>query len=579
MYDTPLSLTGQISLKVKSAFEAVFPGFEAKHPVVKRCDNPQFGDYQSEFALSTSKLVKKSPMDVALALVNAMPDKDLFIKIEIAKPGFINFTLKNEYLENQANLLSNASSLIGKGSLTGKKVVIDYCGPNVAKTMHIGHFRATIVGNVLYKLLLSAGAELVSDNHIGDWGTQFGKLIVAYRKWKDETAYTAAPIIELERLYQKFEKEKDPALEDEARAELVKLQKGDIENRALWEEFLHHSLLEFNAIYERLGVTFDQTLGESFYRDMVQGVTSDLLSRGIATQDQGAIIVDTDSRYKIHGPVVVQKKDGGFGYVASDLATIKYRIDTWAPQLIIYVTDARQQDHFRSIFAIADEWLGLSPKKLHVYFGSIKASDGRSFSSREGNTVKLLGLMDEAVERARKAVEEKSPHLPEAEKMQIAEAVGIGVLKYSELNHDLKTDYIFDWNRMLSFDGNTAPYHIYTHARIKSVLRKYETEIGPLPDAPSIIVRDESERNLIMLADGLAQQVESAAADLKPNYLTEYLFKLSSELNSYYNRKDAPVLKEPDVRMRESRVALYALTGRAIKCCLDILGIKALERM
>jgi len=579
MSDTPLPLTGQIALRIQNTFASLYPGIIVKPPRVKQCDNPAFGDYQSEFALSVSKLVKRNPMEVAQALIDAFPDKTLFEKIEAIKPGFINITLKNAYLETQAASLSRANSLLAGGSLSGKTCVIDYSSPNVAKTMHIGHFRATIVGDALCRLLKAAGARVISDNHIGDWGTQFGKLISAYGRWKDDAAYAADPIQELERLYQKFEKEKTEALEEEARAELVKLQRGDPENRKLWEEFLALSLREFNSIYARLGVTFDRTLGESFYNGMLSDVVKALLEKGIAVRDQGAVIVDTDARYKIHGPIIVEKKDGGHGYAATDLATIKYRTGEWNPDLIVYVTDARQQDHFRSVFAVADEWLGKAPQKIHVYFGSIKASDGRNFSSREGNVVKLLGLINEAVDRARKVVDEKNPQLPEAEKAGIADAVGLGALKYTELNHDLRTDTIFDWNRMLAIEGNTAPYHLYTHARIKSVLRKYEAEVGALPVDSRMIIRDSNERSLVMLIDGLSQQVESAAADLKPNYIAEYLFKLSGEFNSYYNRKDAPVLKEPDKAIRESRVTLYALTGRTIKTCLEILGIRALERM
>jgi arginyl-tRNA synthetase len=391
--------------------------------------------------------------------------------------------------------------------------------------------------------------------------------------------YAAQPVLELERLYQLFEKEKTESLEDEARNELLKLQQGNAESRALWQEFIACSLSDFDAIIERLDVRFDHTLGESFYQPFLKAVVEALLEKGIAKEDQGAVIVDTEARYRIHGPLIIRKKDGAFLYATTDLATLQYRMHEWKPDRIIYVTDARQQDHFRSVFAIANEWLDGQVDKVHIYFGSIKGPDGRPFKTREGNAVPLKGLLDEAVERARAVVEQKNPDLPEAEKRLIAETVGLGALKYAELNHDLKSDTVFDWERMLALEGNTAPYHLYTHARIRSVLRKHAEAHGGPNASPRIAIENETERNLIMLVDAFPQFVKNAAMEIKPNYITDFIQALTAEFNFYYNKKECPVVKEPDSVKRESRAAIYRMVGDTLRQALSLLGINALERM
>ncbi|MFH0921262.1 MAG: arginine--tRNA ligase [Fibrobacterota bacterium] len=574
----PTSIADDIAALLTATVRSLFSETFDRPPFVKKCANPAFGDFQTEFALSASKVLKKNPMDLAAAISAKMAESGLFEKIEPVRPGFINMTMKNRLLEEKATALL---PLGGRPVpyLTGTTMVIDYAGPNIAKTLHVGHMRPIIVGDALCRILKAAGATMISDNHIGDWGTQFGKLIVAYRLWKDDTRYAENPVCEMERLYQRFEKEKTEALEDEARAELVKLQQGDPENRRVWEEFVRYSLRDFDEMIARLGVCFDHTLGESFYQPMLTDVVNALLEKGIAHKDQGAILVDTDVRYKIHGPLIVRKKDGAFNYATTDLATLQYRLREWKPGRIVYVTDARQQDHFRSVFAIADEWLGPNAEKAHVCFGSIKGLDGKPFKTREGNTVPLKGLLDEAVERARKVVEEKNPDLPADEKKLIAETVGLGAIKYAELNHDLKSDTLFDWDRMLALEGNTAPYHLYTHARIRSVLRKNEEAHGPLPASPRIAVENGTERNILLLVDGFPLALRNAAAELKPNTITDFIHALTGELNYYYNLKECPVVREPDTAKRESRAAIDRLASDTLRNALSLLGIDALERM
>lgn len=574
------SIPQELSRLLTETAASLFPETTGREVAVKRTEAGRFGDYQTEFAMANARLLKKPPLEIAETLSAALPESPLIEKTEIAKPGFINFTLSAPYLGEQAARLLTDALAASRDLLKGQSIVIDYSSPNVAKTMHIGHFRATITGDAICRMLRFAGAQVISDNHIGDWGTQFGKLIVAFRLWADRAAYGSNPVPELERLYQKFEKEKDPALEEKARQELVRLQQGAPENLALWKDFTDHSLRDFQSIYDRLGIHFDHTLGESHYQPMLAEVAAELEEKGIAHPDQGALIVDTDGRYKIHGPVIIRKKDGGFGYAATDLATLRYRMENWRPQKIIYVTDSRQQDHFRSIFAISGEWLVEGqPDKIHVHFGSVKAPDGRSFSSREGNVVLFRELLDEAVERARRVVEEKNPSLPDGEKRHIADIVGVSALKYAELNHDLKSDTVFDWNRMLALEGNTAPYLLYTHARARSVLRKYAEAYGGLPEAPEVRVTNANERSLLILADYFPVKLRQAIQDLKPNHITEYAYQVAGEFNTYYNRPECPVLKEPDRILRESRVFFYGLVCDLLRNALSLLGIEALEKM
>ena len=387
----------QIKEIISLAAVEAYPELKDSEVQIKRTENPKFGHFQTEIALRSAKILRKRPSEIAESIKEKISSA-MFNKIEVVNPGFINIFLSDNAIAEQGLILAKDPLVFCKDRLSEEKIIIDYSGPNVAKTMHIGHFRATIVGNAIYRLLNFLGADIESDNHIGDWGTQFGKLITAYNKWLDKDAYKKAPIAELERLYQYFEKVKDDQLENEARAELVKLQKGDVANKALWTEFINFSMSEFNVIYDRLDISFDHTLGESFYNDSLAGIAEGLLKKEIAKEENGAVIIDTEDRYKVAGPVIVRKSDGGFGYVTSDLATVEYRIKEFNPSRIIYVTDSRQQDHFRAIFAASNEYFEIKENlsMSHVWFGSIKDKDGESFSTRKGNVVILRELINEA---------------------------------------------------------------------------------------------------------------------------------------------------------------------------------------
>ncbi|OGS37236.1 MAG: arginine--tRNA ligase [Elusimicrobia bacterium RIFOXYB2_FULL_49_7] len=574
----PLSIL--IAERLKKAIVETYPTLSDREITVRRTDNPRFGDYQSEFALSIAKTVGQAPLQIAQTILAKVDRTGLLSNTEAVKPGFMNLTVSTDYLGYFATSIAESGLTNTRTILSGKKIVLDYSSPNVAKSMHIGHFRATITGDALCRMLRHAGASVISDNHIGDWGTQFGKLIVSYNRWSDLENYSAAPVKELERLYQKFEKEKTDELENSARNELVKLQQGDPDNTRLWREFTAHSLAEFNAIYSRLGIQFDYIYGESHYNSMLPKVASTLENTGIAFIDQGALIVDTETRYQIHGPVIVRKQDGGFGYAATDLATLMFRLDSWHPDEIIYVTDSRQRDHFKSVFAIFSEWQKNHAMGLrHVFFGSIKAPDGRSFSTREGNVVLFNELLDEAITRARQAVEQKNPSLSEAEKKHIADIVGIASLKYAELNHDLKTDTLFDWNRMLSFEGNTAPYLLYTYARARSVIRKHDETFGSIPLPNQVNLQVEQEKNMLLMADSFPIKLAQAVSDLKPNHITEYVYLFAAEFNVYYNRNDCPILREADAKARISRLFFYHLVCNYLRTCLQLLGIETLEKM
>ncbi|MFP4522764.1 MAG: arginine--tRNA ligase [Fibrobacterota bacterium] len=566
-----------IEEKLKNAVIELYGEDALAHVFIRETDNPSRGDYQTEFAMRYCRVVKKSPLELAENLRDKISGDSFFLKVEAVRPGFLNFFVSDRAFSSSATSLFEDWKL-GAGSIyKDKKMVIDYSSPNIAKRMHIGHFRATIIGDAIYRIYRFAGADIISDNHIGDWGTQFGKLIAAYKKWLDPEAYKNDPVGELERLYQKFDIEKNEDLLNEAREELVRLQSGDPHNTALWKDFRRLSLSQFDKVYEKLGVKFDVVLGESFYNDMLQEVASELETKKIAKEDAGALIVDTKERYGVFGPIIVRKKDGGFGYPATDLATIKYRIENYSPERIIYVTDNRQQDHFRAVFAVAEEWLGKVPDLVHVWFGVMRSSEG-TFSSRSGNTIMLSELINEACEKARAVVEEKNPSLSDEEKNNISEVVGIGALKYSDLNHDPKTNTVFNWEQMLSFEGNTAPYLLYTYARIKSVLRKHEAEYGSADNA-EINVENDIEREIIKQINSFPRTVKNAAEMCKPNLIGDFVFSLASSFNTYYNRRDCQVVKETEPGKRESRKALYGVVATYIKTCLDMLGIQTLERM
>jgi arginyl-tRNA synthetase len=555
-----------------------------------RSRRPEFGDIQINAAMQLAKVSRQPPREIAQRIVDALTKDgghEAVARAEIAGPGFVNVWVRDEWLQAHAG-----EALEVRQIAAGQRVVIDYSSPNVAKPMHIGHIRSTIIGDAIKRALRAVGYEVVADNHLGDWGTQFGKLIVAYRKWLDAGAFAADPVAELLRLYIKFqdeEKQQGGAGKDEedeggeakvtpllaeARAELVKLQQGDAENRALWQTFVDVSMAEFARVYQRLGVSFDVALGESFYNDRLAGTVKLLVDKGIAEESRGALVVffrKPDGETEEMPPAIVRKADGGYNYATTDVAGVLYRVERWQPARIIVLTDERQQLHFRQLFAIARR-LGVECSLEHVWFGLMRLPEG-TISTREGKLIHLEALLDEAETRAFDVATQASPELPEAERRQIARVVGIGAVKYNDLSKDRQTLVTFTWDKALSLSGNSGPYLQYAYARIQSILRKARAE-GSEPGAIATLA--PAERTLLTKLYDFSGAVEAVAAQTRPHLLCDYLYDVAGAFSTFY--AEHPVLKaEP--ALRASRLTLCELTARALARGLGVLGIEVLDRM
>jgi arginyl-tRNA synthetase len=444
--------------------------------------------------------------------------------------------------------------------------------------MHVGHIRSTVIGDSLARIFTALGHHVIRDNHLGDWGSQFGMILWGWKNARDDAAFSADPVTELARLYRQAQsriKAGAQDVEEAARAETAKLHAGDPENRALWNRFMPHCLDALRKVYERLDVHFDVELGESFYDPMLAAVVDDLLARGIAEESEGAIVVFTE---ETKTPFIIRKRDGAFNYGTSDLATIKYRVQTWSPAQVLYVVGHPQSDHFKQLFAVARRW-GYDQVDLeHVAFGSILGPDRRPFKTREGDVVGLESLLDEAVSEARKVIDANSPELDDEERARAAEAVGLGAIKYADLSQNRLSDYVFDWQKMMAMNGNTATYLQYAYARIQSIFRKGEIDPRSIRGkAPRIVLGHPAERGLGVRILRLPEVLELAAAELKPNILTDYLFDLANAFSSFY--EECPVLKAESTERRDSRLAICDLTGRTLKFGLGLLGIGVIDRM
>lgn len=567
-----------IDREIAKIFEAtvkkVYGDIETKKIEVSVATNEKFGDFQTNFAMMNSKIIGKNPRAIAQEIVDNLEPNNVIDKLEIAGPGFINIFLKSEYLGELLKKSRNEKYDFSFLNRDGD-VIIDFSSPNIAKRMHIGHLRSTIIGDSVARIYRYLGYHLVADNHIGDWGTQFGKLIIGYRKWLNQEAYKENSIEELERVYVEFTKQSEahPELEEEARLELKKLQDGDEENYALWKEFIKVSLDEYEKLYTRLDVHFDTYYGESFYHPMMQGVVDELVEKGLAVEDDGAKVVFFPEEDNLF-PCIVQKKDGAFLYSTSDIATIKFRRENYNVNKLIYLTDERQQDHFKQFFKIT-EMLGWDVEKYHIWFGIMRFADG-VFSTRKGNVIRLEQLLDEGKKRAYDIVNEKNPDLSAEEKDQIAEVVGVGAIKYADLSQNRQSPIIFEWDKILSFEGNTAPYLQYSYARIQSILRKAAAEGKEIDYSKEIKIENKQER---ALADHIAtfpMVVLKAAESFKPNIIADYLFELSKKFNSFYN--SCPILNQED-DILYSRGLIAKVAGETIKEGLSLLGIKTLDRM
>jgi arginyl-tRNA synthetase len=605
----------QIELKLQAVIRAVLPDAGASAVLVRPCD-PKFGDYQSNALMSLAKARKMNPRQLAADTLAKLDVSDVCEKVEIAGAGFLNFRLKNSTLVEslqsaargehlffepvgQASRLSPSENESKTKLKTGATpvprahtIVIDFSSPNVAKPMHVGHIRSTGIGDALQRTLRLLGHRVISDNHIGDWGTQFGKLLLGWKQILDRDALERDAIAELERLYKIINAECDanPARLEEAKAELVKLQAGDAENISIWKEMIRLSQIQFDTIYSRLGVKFDHAFGESFYNPWLGEVVNDLLAKKIARESEGAVgvfsdgsllpkedpfLVNRDGEW-IADPALVRKSDGGFNYTTTDLATVDYRLKTWSPQEIVYVVDDRQSGHFKKLFLIVARWkpdAAKSTNLIHVGFGKILGDDGKPFKTRSDDTVKLGDLLDEAEARAFKIVSEKSSDLSEAQRKEIARVVGIGAVKYADLLPNRQSDYIFSWDKMLALQGNTAPYLLYAYARIKSIFRKAESR----NEKAEIVLAVPEEITLAKHLLNFGITLEAVAEEFRPNFLCNYLFELAGKFTSFY--ENCPVLKADDAATRDSRLALCDLTARVLKQGLDVLGIETVEQM
>ena len=571
-----------LTIKLKKLFSEninnIFGADYTEKVDIQNSTKREFGDFQTNFAMVSSKLIGKNPREIASTLVDNFKENDIIEKLEIAGPGFINIYLKNSFLNEEIKKVENEKydfSFLN----TDKTVIIDYSSPNIAKRMHIGHLRSTIIGDSIKRILQFLGFHTLADNHIGDWGTQFGKLIVAYKNWLNKKAYEEDPIGELERIYVQFsdEAKKNPALEDEAREELKKLQLGDEDNQKLWKEFIDISLKEYNKIYDRLDVNFDYYYGESFYNDMMPSVLEELKEKGIAREDQGALVVFFEND-KLP-PAIVQKKDGSFLYTTSDLATMKFRKNNLNVDEAVYLTDDRQQNHFKQVFEIG-EMLGepYNYKKTHVVFGIMRFGDGMIFSSRSGNIIRLVDLLDEAKTQVKKIIDEKNPNIPEDEKENIAEIVGSGAIKYFDLSQNRTSDITFTWDKVLSFEGNTGPYLQYTYVRIMSIFRKLKEENIDIENE-NIILDDMTgiERELAAELLRFPQAAVKSYESYRPNIIADYLFDMAKLFNNFYN--SSSILKEENKKVMDARILLAKKTAFVLKEGLSLLGIKTVDRM
>ena len=540
--------------------------------------------------MAVAKARQLNPRKLGADVIAKLDVSEWCEKVEVAGPGFLNFHLRTAALGKVLGTLAGGKADVFEPTRRARTVVIDFSSPNVAKPMHVGHIRSTILGDCLARTLRLLGHRVVTDNHIGDWGTQFGKLLVGWKRMLDRGAVERDPIGEMERLYRAInaECEEQPATLEAARQELVKLQAGDEENLRIWREMQALSQGQFDTVYGRLGVKFDHTLGESFYNPWLRETVEQLKSRGIARESDGAtaifsdgllapkddpFLISRDGKWQPN-PALIQKTDGGFNYATTDLATLDYRVRTWQPDQILYVTDGRQQLHFRQIFAAYGRWRPeVKVELVHVWFGSILGPDGKPFKTRAGDTVKLTDLLDEAEERAFQVVTGKNPELPEAERREIARIVGIGAVKYADLAPNRQSDYKFDWDRILSLEGNTAPYLQNPYTRIRSIFRKAGMAAAP---GGALELTEPEEMRLLKHLLNFGLTLETVAEECRPNYLCNYLFELAGHFGRFYEA--CPVLKGSEAQ-RAVRLALCEAAARVLKQGLEVLGIETTEQM
>ena len=566
-----------LSALLRNAFAAAFPGADLSSLPLDAlpAGDESFGDYQCNAAMAAAKSLRMPPRAVAEKVVANIPVGPLLAKTEVAGPGFINLFLSDDALARHLESVQ-ADTLLGIPQPgAGKTIVLDYSSPNVAKPMHVAHIRSTVIGDALKRIHRALGYTVLGDNHLGDWGTQFGILIMGYRNFVDPAALESSPVDELQRVYvlshQKCEE--DPAWKDQARAELVKLQSGDPDNLALWRKFIDLSLAEFNRVYERLGVSFELVRGESFYNGALPGVVEKLQALRLVRESEGALVAFLEDE-KLP-PCIVKKSDGGFNYATTDLATVFSRETEFRPDAILYVTDERQQLHFRQFFALARKAGAATPLR-HVWFGLMRLPEGL-LSTRKGTAIKLDLLLDEAEKRALELVKASSPDMPPDAQLAVARAVGIGAVKYADLSQNPQSAVTFTWEKALAMDGNSAPYLQYACARIASVIDKHAERFPGCDFLREPIVLDSPlARRLAIRLARYPDAVRDAAAQAKPSLLADTLYDLSQAYSSFY--QNVPFLKA-DPGIRESRVRLCDLVAKILRHGLSLLGIQTPERI
>lgn len=591
---------------------------------VRASTEPKFGDYQANGCMAVAKAAKRNPRAVAEAVAAAVDLAPIADAPEVAGPGFLNVRVRADWIAAQLDELIGDPELGLTRPERPRSVVIDYSSPNVAKPMHVGHLRSTVIGEALARILAKLGHKVIRDNHLGDWGSQFGMILWGWKNHRDDAAYAAYPVGELARLYRLAQSKIKPgddlkerygraiALDEEGkaeearalfaklaegttdtfedvaraiaeardvndatRAEVAKLHAGDFENRVLWDQFMPHCLAALQGIYDRLDIKHDVHLGESFYEPMLQEVVADLEAKGLAVSSKGALVIYNEG---FNAPLMIRKRDGAFNYGTTDMAKVRYCRDAFDADLLLYVVDHRQSDHFEQVFAASRKWGYDAIQFEHVAFGTILGPNKRPYKTRDGDVVGLESLLDEAVIAARKVVDQKSAHLTDEHRAHIAEVVGLGAIKYADLSQNRLSDYVFDMERMVDTLGNTGAYLQYAYARIQSVFRKG----GFTPEAirqarPTIALSNPAERGLGMRILRFPEVLEHAAAEFKPNVLTDYLFDLANALSTFY--EECPVLKAESAERRDGRLALIDLTARTIRSGLGLLGIGVLDEM
>lgn len=562
-----------LTQRLKFALEKSFPDIE---PDVVPATDPRFGDYQTNVAMVLARKNRVSPREIAHRILSNLEVDDISDAPEIEGAGFINFRLKPGFLARAVSAIARDQRL-GIGTLPhGKAIVVDFSSPNVAKPMHVGHIRSTILGDCLARVARFLGHDVITDNHLGDWGTQFGRVIYGWKHLLDQAALEENAIQELVRLYREVTilEEGDQAVRRAAREELVKLQAGEEENMAIWRRTVDLSWREFQKLYDLLGVRFDEWLGESFYNDALAPLCERLAATGVAEVSEGALcIFFRDIPVLADKPLIIRKSDGGFLYATTDLATIEYRARRWNPAAIWYVVGAPQSLHFQQIFAAARK-MGVTSDLKHIAFGSILGEDRKIMRTRSGETIGLAELLNEAIERAGAIVAEKRPELGPREVEEIARTIGLGAVKYAELSQHRMTDYIFSWSKMLSFQGNTAPYLQNAYVRIRSIFRKLEGEFT-VPE--ELILAAVEERALASKLLQFGEVVPLVLDDFRPNLLANYLYDLAIVFHAFYEA--CPVLKAESDESRAARLVLCDVTARVLQAGLNLLGIDAPERM